>query len=97
MLLQTIKKRSLRVGLMIVFSMFFVINAMAVEFFVNSDKPNNGKIIHFFKCDNNRMIKIIHLGGNRYQFYSIGGNDIMERKTAVEVAAYVCKNYLRTQ
>lgn len=92
-----IKKRFFRGGLILVFSFTVLHTSYAVEFFINSDKPNNGKIVQFFKCDNNRMIKIFHLGGNKYQFYSIGGNDVMERKTAHEVAAYVCKHYLKTQ
>ncbi len=71
--------------------------AFSVEHFMDSEKPNNGQILHFFKCDNNRMVKIIDLGGNRYQFFSVGGKDIMGGKSALEVAAWVCKHYLRTE
>jgi len=91
-----IKKISVRVGFVLLFSMTLLNTSLGVEFFINSDKPNNGKIINFFRCDNNLMIKIIDLGGNRYQFYSVGGNNVMVRKTAHEVAAYVCKYYVKS-
>ena len=97
MLLKMTKKFSFRVGLILILSLAVLNTSYAVEFFINSDKPNNGKIVQFFRCDNNLMIKIFHLGGNKYQFYSIGGNDVMERKTALEVAAFVCKYYLKSQ
>ncbi|MBT4288237.1 MAG: hypothetical protein HOD92_12955 [Deltaproteobacteria bacterium] len=96
MILKTIKKISLRVGFVLLFSTTLLNTSLGVDFFINSDKPNNGKIINFFRCDNNLMIKIIHLGGNKYQFYSVGGNNIMERKTPYEVAAFVCKYYLKS-
>ncbi len=65
-----ILKKNLLIALTI-FLLFLGIEGTvyAVEFFIDSEKPNNGKIIMFFNCDNNRMVKIIHLGGNRYQFY----------------------------
>ncbi len=48
----------------------------SVEHFMSSEKPNNGQILHFYKCDNNRLVKIIDLGGNRYQFHSWGTTHI---------------------
>ena len=76
---------------------FFGQSLMAVEQFTVSEKPNNGILAQFYKCDDNRMVRIHDLGNSHFQFFSVGGKDVMEAKSALEVAKHVCKYYLRSR
>lgn len=68
----------------------------AVEHFVDAKNPYNGQVHHYFICDNNKTVRIVKRGENRYQFYSTGGTDIMTGKSPLDVASHVCRHYLNS-
>lgn len=70
------------------------LNLYAVEHFNDSKNPHTGIVQRYFVCDNNKLVRIIEKGNNIYQFFSDGGRDKMEGKSALDIAQHVCRYYL---
>ena len=74
----------------------FPTSLFSFDLFPKSGNEEENQAPLIVRCDNNRLVKIVRLGKNRFQFFSVGGKNIVERETVSEVAAFVCQYYLKT-